>query len=278
MGEIAKVTHLDLARARVLQVLKNKTNFDKLVQILCERVTGLEDVLFSVHEGYRLSKPPVGAQLDVLGVIVGEPRDSETDDSLYLARIKARVRTNKSSGTIEEIYSIFTALGVTSMRLDSQPPAGLSLKINQTLTSAQAARYVKFLLAAKMGGVRAILEWFQGTAANTFAANCQTHVTTSAGSGTVKVITQGTSGFQPSGQIAISASGGGVDANGDPTSYEVYTYAQINATEFQGLTPPLVSTWGVGSKVTQYPFPTGKGNGDSTNGATGGELAGADGG
>jgi hypothetical protein len=50
----------------------------------------------------------IGAQLDVLGAIVGEPRKSRTDE-LYRPWVKARVLVNRSGGEID------TALRITRM-------------------------------------------------------------------------------------------------------------------------------------------------------------------
>lgn len=269
---IVQVSHLNLGRARVTQQFKDKPNFDALVVLLAQECDGLEQVFFDLMSFYATDTAG-GAQLDVIGRIVGEPRNSETDDAVYRRRILARIRANKSSGTPEEIYAVFGALGIEDMELVLQPTAGFSLRIGETLTAAQAAQYSRFLGAARAAGVHGIFEWFQGSEATTMSCTCQTNTTAIASVGATAITVSSLVGFSASGQLALG--GSAVDINGDPDDYDVYTYAQATGGQFKGLTPPIFLERASGSTVTQYPFPVGMGLGDSTTSETGGGLAGA---
>jgi hypothetical protein len=100
-----------------------------------------------------------GSQLDVIGGIVGQGRAGETD-VVYRLYLKARIRTNRSSGTPEEIYAVLRAMMPTnSFSIVNSGTATLVATIEEAIDALTAAVALDFLLDAKDAGVRAILEW-----------------------------------------------------------------------------------------------------------------------
>jgi hypothetical protein len=111
-----------------------------------------------------------GVQLDVIGRIVGQPRGGISDE-VYRPYLRARIRTNRSSGSPDDLYAVFVALfGVTgSATILPAPPAGLIFRVdNPGLSVAEDAALFAFLRAAKDGGVRLYIETQPADDAHTF--------------------------------------------------------------------------------------------------------------
>lgn len=83
--------------------LKN-SNFSKLIEIISTLSQDFEDEMFAFTQSIDLDVAS-DSLLDLLGSLVGESRSGFNDPS-YRAFIKARVLSNISKGTIEEIKSI----------------------------------------------------------------------------------------------------------------------------------------------------------------------------
>ncbi len=79
---------------------------DAMICSYLDRVQELEDAILDVHVD-RWIDTGVGAQLDVIGRIVGESReDAAGDDILYRSRLKVRILINDSNGRVEELIAI----------------------------------------------------------------------------------------------------------------------------------------------------------------------------
>ena len=101
-----------------------------------------------------------GLQLDTIGKIAGQPRGG-VDDPSYRLYLKARILANRSTGTPEDLFSLYTAmLGVSALPTYK---AGwnkqFAIKLGAVITRAQALIGVSFLTEAKETGARGILEW-----------------------------------------------------------------------------------------------------------------------
>lgn len=68
-----------------------------------------EDDLFDVLNGFLLGNA-IGAQLDVLGELVGEPRQGRSD-TVYRLAVRVRIAVNRSRGTSEDVLKVFGLLG-----------------------------------------------------------------------------------------------------------------------------------------------------------------------
>lgn len=111
-----------------------------------------------------------GVQLDVIGRLIGQPRNG-VDDPTYRLYLSARVLANKSTGTVEDIFKIMRALyGQDAARPTYQ--GGLvkqfSIRIGEVLTRAEGLIGQSFLHDAKEAGVRGILEWQESATSAVF--------------------------------------------------------------------------------------------------------------
>jgi hypothetical protein len=171
VNALAKVTdHVDAAVSRLIEQYRDKPLFRKLVEITGARAQILEDALWQLFTE-RSVETAVGEQLDMLGRVVGQPRQSFADDD-YRLHIRARVKLNRSSGTVPELLEIFRLVtpGGTTLKFVPRFPAGFRLSLGVTgFTSAQILLLLNFLRAARAGGVWGTLHWITTTEAETFA-------------------------------------------------------------------------------------------------------------
>jgi hypothetical protein len=88
------------------------------------------DALGTFAPGFDVSTA-IGVQLDLLGRIVGEPRNGRTDDQ-YRIWIQAKIRVNRSSGTIEDLIDIFSILtgDQAIVTVVEYYPAKITVKLN----------------------------------------------------------------------------------------------------------------------------------------------------
>lgn len=158
-------------RGRLYTQFADKPNFLAVVDAFAAQVQEIEGALQALA---RLpSIDPVtddatdpqywvgrAAQLDVIGLVVGQVRGSD-DDATYRLRLRARIRANRSSGTVADLFAVMRALfGVsTPVAYVRGGIAEFVLRVGAVLTAAEAAVATGFLTDSKAAGVRAILEW-----------------------------------------------------------------------------------------------------------------------
>jgi hypothetical protein len=162
--------HAGAAFARLATQFRDKPNLAAVLLAVLPQVQALEDALFQLYSERGIDTA-IGAQLDVLGRIVGEARQGK-DDETFRTFIRARVLVNRSSGTIPEILAILAAL------LAGQPndvglveyfPAAFVVDMGKfAVSAANASIFWRILQLAKAAGVRAILEWAQTGIATAF--------------------------------------------------------------------------------------------------------------
>jgi hypothetical protein len=97
-----------------------------------------------------------GAQLDVLGRIVGEPRQGRTDDEYKIA-INSRIRINKSNATIEDVLFVLVSAVDQSYELEEIGNACFNVRIPAPTTATDATQIAKVLQQSKGGGICANL-------------------------------------------------------------------------------------------------------------------------
>lgn len=111
-----------------------------------------------------------GAQLDVLGDIVGEAREGDLDDE-YRPRISAKILLNNSSGTAEELYAIFDLIkpATSTMALYPYEPAAFVFRLSgAAIGDTLATRLASFLRRGRGAGIRGIFQWSPAVPADTF--------------------------------------------------------------------------------------------------------------
>jgi len=93
------VVHKPAALDRLIEQFKRKVNIDKMVCIIANRAQSEEDVLNDLTI-FRALTVAEGVQLDGIGDLVGQPRNS-TNDDIYRSTIITRIFLNNRSGEPE---------------------------------------------------------------------------------------------------------------------------------------------------------------------------------
>lgn len=102
----------DHARRGILNlnpVFWGKPRIMSFVWAMTSEVQELEDAIYTVIL-LRMVDNAFDLQLAILGSIVGQPNSGGFDTELYRALIKAKVRTNRSHGTLRDILETFKLL------------------------------------------------------------------------------------------------------------------------------------------------------------------------
>lgn len=158
------------AKGRMLAQYREKAKFSAFVGELADRAQELEVVLFDVLEQTAVGTA-IGVWLDRLGLVVGEERGGE-GDTLYRRYVQARVRANRSEGTLEDIIAVITAwYGAAFPTLVLTEPGRANLLINldsPDVTSAAVARLVRLLRDTRSAAVGAQLLWQEDASSKIF--------------------------------------------------------------------------------------------------------------
>ncbi|HEY3802246.1 MAG TPA: hypothetical protein VGL61_06540 [Kofleriaceae bacterium] len=112
----------------------------------------------------------VGAQLDVLGKIVGQVRLGSSDDD-YRRYIQARIAANRASGKREELINVAKLVlsdPTVKILLNQEGTATARMLLNGTVSSDVAGIVLAMCTAAVALGVRLVVEWMPSPPANTF--------------------------------------------------------------------------------------------------------------
>jgi len=158
--------HATEALAKLALQYQGRPLLAGLIGAFTTQLQAIEDALAAPMTGVfpqRQLANAVGHQLDVLGSIVGQPRNGQVD-ATYLQYIKARVALNVSSGTVEDIYNVFLKIIAAGQTLSIQEwfPAAFSLRVfGVPLTNP--SDFLALLKAAKAAGVRAFVEYSGGS-------------------------------------------------------------------------------------------------------------------
>lgn len=170
MGYSRILDHTRAALDRLAEQYKGKPLLEGVIRVLSTRVQKAEDVLWQLFLQMRDIDNAEGAQLDVIGKIVGQPRDGSLDPE-YRKRIRARIRANKSHGTPPDLMAVFDVLweGLYTYRYVPQYQAGFAWRILDPVTDGLINLYLGFLRDAKSAAVRGILEWQYHADADTFS-------------------------------------------------------------------------------------------------------------
>jgi hypothetical protein len=162
--------HVARALARLSQQFQDKTNIAALLSAVITSGQELEDTYWDLFTERDVDNA-VGQQLDDLGTIVGEARQGRADDD-YRRFVRARISTNKSNGTIENVLTV-TRLVVNSnfatYVLQNSGTASVVLRIEDTTTTDElAAILISFLRDVVAAGVRIVVESSEAPVADWF--------------------------------------------------------------------------------------------------------------
>lgn len=102
----------------------------------------------------------VGAQLDVLGRLVDQPREGRSDE-IYRIWVSAKVMVLRASGLVEELVAIVKhLLPDVPIYLEEYYPLAMMMRAENPIDPTLGTQIAKFLAAAKGGGVALQFEWF----------------------------------------------------------------------------------------------------------------------
>lgn len=150
--------HISEAQARLLSVFK-KPKILALTGAMADSAQKLEDVIWQVIN-LRNIDDGFGNQLDVIGRLVGEPRNGKTDTQ-YKPFLRIRIAADKCQGTIPEVLNIVNMVSLADSGAAwwyySAFPAGWSV----TYAGSYPDAYALASLATELtpGGVRASVRW-----------------------------------------------------------------------------------------------------------------------
>jgi hypothetical protein len=159
--------HHARAVAKLAMQYRDKPLLAALLGVFDAQVQAIEDGLYSIKTGYVLSAA-AGEQLDVLGRIVGQDRES-ANDTEYRLRIAARIRANLSIGAPEDLYTVFGILLPTAtLAITPHYPASFVLDVVGAVDPDLVPLYAQFLQDTKAAGVGAAAIYSTTDAAHTF--------------------------------------------------------------------------------------------------------------
>ncbi len=162
--------HADRAVDR-LALQYRKPKIEALLRALLGPVQELEDTLWAMYTE-RFVSTAVGAQLDLIGRIVGQERLGYADES-YRRLVRARVAANRSDGTVADLVTI-TQLVVDNedadVVIEPQYPAAVVVRVEgEAVTEDTANIAISLLRRGAAGGVRILFEYSESDDADTFA-------------------------------------------------------------------------------------------------------------
>lgn len=131
------------------------------LQALAARCQATEEGLSQLLLNRRIGSA-IGAQLDVLGKIVGQARGSLSDAD-FRRYIRARVVANASSGTVEDVLRVIDGVlndPSADLELTTTPPAAFRIRVaSAEVNDAVADILLDFLRDTAAAGVNAILQY-----------------------------------------------------------------------------------------------------------------------
>jgi len=159
--------HVPRGVARIIDRYRYPRTSALLASWLAE-VQAVEDALWQLLTERSLATAE-GAQLDVLGAIVGEPRQGR-DDETYRLWISARNQVSRSSGVTTEILAIARKLvpAATTVRLEEYYPAAFVVRLGGAVTLDEGYQIARMLHLAKAAGVLFGMTWSTAADAGMF--------------------------------------------------------------------------------------------------------------
>jgi hypothetical protein len=146
---------LDVARSRVTEQFKQKPVYDKYLQLLLSGKIELQNTIQDTMQ-LRSIDSAVGAQLDVIGEIVGRPRGLVTSDLFYYFGFEGAAQAETFGSTTDptvggQWYSLNAPVGISREPSDDEYRLILKAKIIKNRTLARPEDIIeayKFLFGA----------------------------------------------------------------------------------------------------------------------------------
>ncbi len=170
--------HIDEANALLPEQFKNSENLKAFIATMINRVQEADNMLFDLWQS-RWIDNATGVQLDGLGAIIGVARDGY-DDATYKIRIRARIQSNVSNGTADDVLRVAALLASStgvSLAYQDLYPAGFQIILSGGTMTADIIQQVSIgVKAARPAGVSYWLLYSLSPKANTFTFGVSTSV------------------------------------------------------------------------------------------------------
>lgn len=122
-------THVNDAKDRLIEQYKGAERFEGLLEAFNLQIQDIEDVIFGLKADLAIETAS-GAQLDLIGTIVVQPRLGFSDE-IYRRLLRAKIGENVSTATIEDIVNVTKLLvGAETVILQEWFPAGFGLWVD----------------------------------------------------------------------------------------------------------------------------------------------------
>lgn len=142
----------------------------KLLKAWLGTLQPIEDTVMSIMSQRQVGQA-VGAQLDLLGKLVGQGRGGLSDED-YRRYISTRIAANKSNGLTDELIRIATLVlndDSAGIVVTQEGTATIRMRVSDVaITGDLAAILFKFENLAKAAGVRIVVQWSESIPADTF--------------------------------------------------------------------------------------------------------------
>lgn len=120
--------HVQAALDRLITQYKGATNLQGIITAIVKPLNDLEAGIQEM-DTLRYLPDAVGAQLDLIGRIVGIEREPGQSDGDYLLRIYAQIKINTSEGQPEQAIQVFQLFtGAAQVRLFEMFPARVQIQ------------------------------------------------------------------------------------------------------------------------------------------------------
>lgn len=154
---ITQVTgHLLLALERLLEQYKGKPKLEAVISSYIAEIQALENAASTMPDAMYLPDAE-GAQLDVIGRLVGEPREGRADD-LFKLWIAARILINASTGTRNEIIRCLRAVTDSEFTITEFSPPHIHIQFTEALPDLAVA-YAEIANEARGAGIGLSAQW-----------------------------------------------------------------------------------------------------------------------
>lgn len=157
-----RIDHIAKALSRLPEQLKNSTVLIALLKALLAPAQEIEEMFYALL-ALKSIDDATGAQLDLIGKLVGQSRGGNLDTD-YRKFIRVRLSVNKSRGLRSDYIKIITLLYPTAKIEVRARGATAEVTIHGVVISnADAAIIMTFLQLAHGAGVRVVLGTFPGS-------------------------------------------------------------------------------------------------------------------
>jgi hypothetical protein len=160
-------THVADGQAQLISQFVRKPNFRALLGTYLQQVQELEDVFFQLLGIPTAIEAQEGAQLDLIGKIVGQERDGRSD-TVYRRGILARLAINRASGLYDEFLTVLALVAPGEIsEIEEFYPAGLVIRLLDAFSGD--GPYSALLLGqVRVAGVHGTLEYSAEAAEDLF--------------------------------------------------------------------------------------------------------------